>query len=120
MKQFFDDYLNINKMIKSKREYKKQMERVKALPEDYQYVFKRIQEHMWQFVSGSGYDIMEVHSDLIELFEEGAANGKGVLEITGSDVAGFIDELLKNTRTFTQDWRTKLNSEINSKLGKKQ
>ena len=30
MKQFFDDYFNISKMIKSKREYKAQMQRVEA------------------------------------------------------------------------------------------
>lgn len=76
MKQFFDNYFNINKMIKSKREYKQQMKRVKALPEDYRYVYKQIQNHMWQFVSGSGYDMLEVQCDLIDLFEEGAANAK--------------------------------------------
>lgn len=32
MKQFFDDYFNLSKMLQSKREYKKQMERVRALP----------------------------------------------------------------------------------------
>lgn len=116
MNKFFDDYLNINKMIESKREYKQQLKRVKALPEDYQYVLKKIQEHMWQFVSGAGYDMIEVQSGLIELFEEGAAQGKQVLEITGEDVATFVDELLKNTRTYTEDWRIKLNKEIKNKL----
>ena len=60
MNKFFDDYFNISKMIKSKQEYKQQMVRVNALPKDYQYVFKEIQSHMWQFVSGAGYDMMEV------------------------------------------------------------
>ncbi|MGO0078831.1 DUF1048 domain-containing protein [Streptococcus suis] len=58
MKQFFDDYFNISKIIKSKQEYNRQMARVKALPEDYQYVFKEIQSHMWQFVSGAGYEFV--------------------------------------------------------------
>ncbi len=116
MKKFLDDYFNISKIVKSKREYKKQMERVNALPEDYQYVFKKIQEHMWQFASGAGYDMMEVHCDLIELFEEGALNGKAVLQITGEDVAAFVDELLKNTKTYTNDWRIKLNNEVKNKL----
>ncbi len=117
MKQFFDDYFNISKMIKSKREYKAQMQRVEALPEDYRYVFKQIQNQMWHFASGSGYDMMKVQSDLIDLFEEGSADGKNVLDITGEDVAGFVDELLKNTRTYTQDWKNKLNKKINKKLG---
>ena len=116
MKQFFDQYFNFSKMVKNKRKYKKEMQRVKDLPKDYQYVFKQIQNQMWKFGCGSGYDMMEVQCDLIDLFEESAADGKNVLEITGKDVAGFVDELLKNTRTYTQDWRNKLNKKINKKL----
>ncbi len=118
MSEFFDQYLNIKKMIESKREYKRQMERVEALPKDYQYVFKKIQQHMWMFAAGSGYDMMKIHYDLIELFEEGAAEGKPVLEITGRDVASFCDELMRGARTYTEDWREKLNRDILKKLGK--
>ena len=117
MNKFFDDYFNISKMIKSKQEYKQQMVRVNALPKDYQYVFKEIQSHMWQFVSGAGYDMMVVQYGLIDLFEEGVAEGKSVLEVTGEDVAGFVDELLKNTKTYTEDWRNKLNQKIKNKIG---
>lgn len=72
---------------------------------------------MWQFVAAPDYDMMEVHYGLIDLFEEGASNGKSILEVTGEDVAAFVDELLKNTRTYTDDWRTKLNNEIKNKIG---
>lgn len=112
MGEFFDNYLNIPKIVKEKCEYKQQMERVKALPEDYAYVFRKIQKHMWMFASGSGLDMMKLHYDLIDLFEEGAAAGKHVLEITGRDVAAFCDELLRSTQTYTEDWRDKLNHEI--------
>ncbi len=118
MSEFFDNYLNIKKMIASKREYKQQMARVEALPKDYQYVFKKIQGHMWMFAAGSGYDMMKIHYDLIELFEAGAAEGKHVLEITGEDVAAFCDELLRSARTYTEDWREALNRDILKKLGK--
>ena len=118
MSEFFDNYFNIKKMIESKREYKQQMARVKALPKDYQYVFKKIQSHMWMFAAGSGYDMMKIHYDLIELFEAGAAEGKHVLEITGEDVAAFCDELLRSARTYTEDWREALNRDIQKKLGK--
>ena len=118
MLRFFDDYFNIKKMIRSKREYKQQMARVKALPEDYQYVFKKIQGHMWMFAAGAGYDMMKIHSDLIELFEDGAAEGKSVLEITGEDVAAFCEELLRGANTYTENWREALNRDIQRKLGK--
>jgi DNA-binding ferritin-like protein (Dps family) len=118
MSKFFDDYLNIGKILAEKREYKRQMARVEALPEDYRYVFKKIQSHMWMFAEGSGYDMMKIHYDLIELFEEGATAGKRVLEITGEDVAAFCDELLKSAQTYTENWREKLNRNILNKVGK--
>ncbi|PKM72952.1 MAG: cytoplasmic protein [Firmicutes bacterium HGW-Firmicutes-16] len=118
MSEFFDNYFNIKKMIESKREYKQQMARVKALPQDYQYVFKKIQGHMWMFAAGAGYDMMKIHYDLIELFESGAADGKHVLEITGEDVAAFCEELLRSASTYTENWRETLNRDIQKKLGK--
>ncbi|MDL2238118.1 DUF1048 domain-containing protein [Christensenellaceae bacterium OttesenSCG-928-K19] len=118
MSDFFDNYFNVKKIIKSKREYKEHMARVEALPKDYQYVFKKIQSHMWMFAAGNGYDMMKIHYDLIELFESGAAEGKHVLEITGEDVAAFCDELLRNAETYTDNWREKLNGDIRKKFGK--
>ena len=38
MKEFFDNYLNVPKILQSKREYRKKMSRLKALPRDYQIV----------------------------------------------------------------------------------
>ncbi|MDR2530136.1 MAG: DUF1048 domain-containing protein [Oscillospiraceae bacterium] len=118
MSDFFDNYLNVRKILKSKREYKAQMARVEAMPSDYRYVFKEIQKHTWMFAAGDGLDMLKIHYDLIELFESGVAEGKGVLEITGSDVAGFCEDLLRNAKTYTEDWRIKLNRDIAEKLGK--
>ena len=116
MSEFFDNYFNIKKMIENDRQYKQQMARVEALPKDYQYVFKKIQKHMWMFTAGAGYDMVKIHYDLIELFEIGAADGKHVLEITGEDVAAFCDELLRNANTYTENWREALNRDILKKL----
>ncbi|QAT49612.1 DUF1048 domain-containing protein [Caproiciproducens sp. NJN-50] len=118
MPEFFDNYFNIKKIIESKREYKQQMARVEALPKDYQFVFKKIQKYMWNFAGGDGYDMMKIHYDLIELFKAGAAEGKHVLEITGEDVAAFCDELLRNARTYTEDWHEALNHDILKKFGR--
>jgi len=109
----------IQKIIGDKKEYREQMARVAALPADYRFVFDKIQHYMWNFAAGSGYDMLKIHYELIDLFEAGAAEGKPVLEITGADVAAFSDELLRNARTYAEDWRRKLNREIAEKLGKK-
>lgn len=107
------------KIIGDKKEYKNMMARVEAMPKDYRFVFKKIQNYMWSHAGGDGMDMLKVQYDLIDLFETGVADGKRVLEITGEDVAGFCDELLLNTKTWTTDWHEKLNHDIKKKLGKK-
>lgn len=107
----------LKKMIGDKKEYKMMMARVDAMPEDYQFVFEKIQKYMWNFAAGDGYDMLKIHYDLIDLFEAGAAEGKKVLEITGEDVASFCDELLENAKTYTAKWREDLNESIMKELG---
>lgn len=119
MASFFNDYLNIGKIVKGKREYRRQMRRVDQLPDDYRFVFKKIQSHMWRFAAGSGYDMLHLQYDLIDLFEAGAAEGKPVLKLTGSDVAAFCDDLLRSAATYTENWRDDLNRDIQRKLGQR-
>lgn len=107
------------KMIGDKKEYKMMMARVDALPEDYQFVFKKIQNYMWNFATGSGMDMLNIQYELIELFEGGAAEGRQVLDITGDDVASFADELVANAKTYVAKYREDLNQSIQNRLGKK-
>ncbi len=73
---------------------------------------------MWKFAAGDGYDILKIQYDLIDLFEAGAADGKPVLKVTGEDVAAFCDELLRNAKTWTENWPKALNRDIVKKFGK--
>ncbi|MBE5098599.1 DUF1048 domain-containing protein [Priestia aryabhattai] len=106
------------KMIGDKKEYKMMMARVEDLPEDYQFVFKKIQNYMWNFSSGNGMDMLHMQYELIDLFEAGAAEGRQVLEITGDDVASFADELVANAKTYMVKYREDLNQSIKERLGK--
>lgn len=104
---------------KDKAEYRAYLGRIKALPDDYRYVFEKATHYMWSLSGGGdGYDMLGLQSNLLELFEESAADGKGVLEITGEDVAAFCDELLRNAKTWTENHRDSLNRDILRKLGK--
>lgn len=109
----------INKIIGDKREWKRMEARAKALPEEYNFVYHKIQNYMWNFAANhkAGEEMVAIFAELLVLFEEGSANGKRVLEITGKDVASFCDELLRNSKTYTENWRDKLNREINDQLG---
>ena len=109
----------LKKLVGDKKEYRQMMARVKALPEDYQFVFRKMQDYMWSFAAGDGYDMMEIQYELIDLFEDGAAGGKHVLEITGKDVAAFCDELLRNAKTYTAKRHETLNRDIMKKLGER-
>lgn len=108
----------LKKIIGDKREWRRMEARAKALPQDYQVVYREIMNYLFKFSAGSGLDTMDVLRDLLGLFEEGAANRKGVLEITGQDVATFCNELLKNTKTYTANWGVALNRNIAKKLSK--
>jgi DNA-binding ferritin-like protein (Dps family) len=118
LRDFLNDYFNFRHIAREKRKYRQMQQRVKALPGEYRYVFKKIQNYMWMHSGGSGMDMLPIFTDLLDLFESGAAEGKRVLQITGEDVASFCDELLRNARTYTQDWREDLNRDIMRKLRK--
>lgn len=107
------------KLIGDKKEYKMMMARVDALPKDYQFVFKKIQNYMWNFAAGNGMDMLHIKYELIDLFEAGAAEGRHVLDITGEDVASFADELVANAKTYVAKYREDLNQSIMDQLGKK-
>ncbi len=108
----------IKKLIGDKKEYREQMERVALLPEEYRFVFEKIQGYMWSFASGDGMDMLKNQYALIELFEASAADGKHVLDVTGEDVAGFCDEFMCDTKKWTDFYRNKLNEEMVGKLAK--
>lgn len=99
-----------------KREWYALERRAKALPRDYGIVYNGIKQYLWSS-SGLLTSGIEMFRGLLELFEEGAANGKPVLEITGNDVAAFCDELMRGEKTYTENWREKLNRDIAKKLG---
>ena len=90
--------------------------RAEKLPSDFRIVYGEIKNYMWQFTSGDGMDIVAIFNDLLALFETASADGRHALEVTGEDVAGFCDELLRNAKTYTENWREKLDQNVMKKL----
>ncbi len=87
--------MNIKEIIEEKKEWREHMARVKALPKDYQIVYKEIQKYIFKVGTVEAKDSMDLLLGIVDFFEEGAALGKEVLEVTGSDVAAFCDDLMK-------------------------
>ncbi|MBD2872925.1 DUF1048 domain-containing protein [Paenibacillus arenilitoris] len=92
--------MSIRDLIEGKREWRAHVARVKALPKDYQIVYKELQKYLFKVGPVELTDGTGLLSGIVDLFEEGAALGKGVLEVTGRDVAAFCDDLIKDSETY--------------------
>lgn len=106
----------LKKILGDKKEWRSMEARADALPSDYRIVYGEIKKYMWRFTAGDGMDIVAILKYLLGLFETGAADGRRALEVTGQDVAGFCDELLRNAKTYTENWREALNRDVMKKL----
>ena len=88
--------------------------RAKALPREYSSAYKAIQKYMW--TAGGGptdwKDSSRILCGILDLFEEGAAEGKRVTDLTGEDVAAFCDDLMRDELTWKDKYRKKLNDTI--------
>lgn len=108
--------MRIRDIIEGKKEWRAHVARVKALPQDYQIVYKEIQKYLFkvgpvELTEGTG-----LLSGIIDLFEDGAASGKGVLEVTGTDVAAFCDELIKDSKTYAEVYQESVNQKVNKAI----
>jgi DNA-binding ferritin-like protein (Dps family) len=91
--------VSIRDIIDGKKQWRAHVARVKALPPDYQIVYKEIQRYLFK-VGPVDLADGQLLSGIVEFFAEGVAAGKGVLELIGDDVAAFCDDLIKDSRTY--------------------
>ena len=87
--------MKIQDIIEGKKEWRAHVARVKSLPKDYQIVYKEIEKYLFKIGPAELNDGIDLLSGIVDLFEESAILGKDVLEVTGSDVAAFCDDLIK-------------------------
>jgi len=90
--------MSIRDIIEGKRHWRAHVARVKALPPDYRIVYEEMQKYLFKVgpVSLTDGDLL---SDIVDFFESGAASGKGVIELIGTDVAAFCDGLIGDSPT---------------------
>jgi DNA-binding ferritin-like protein (Dps family) len=102
--------VGIQDIIEGKKQWRAHMARVKALPPDYQIVYKEIQKYLFKVGPVSLSD-GRLLSGIVDFFEEGAAAGQGVLELIGTDVAAFCDDLVKDSRTYADIYQESISGE---------
>jgi len=110
--------MRIQDIIEGKKEWRAHLARVKALPQDYQIVYKEIQKYLFKVGPVELTNGTDLLSGIIDLFEEGAALGKGVLEVTDSDVAVFCDDLIKDSKTYADIYQESVDQEVNKAMKK--
>jgi DNA-binding ferritin-like protein (Dps family) len=91
--------VGIQDIIEGKKQWRAHMARVKALPPDYQIVFKEMQKYLFKV---GPVDLPDggLLPGIVDFFEEGVAAGKGVVQLIGTDVAAFADTLIRDSRTY--------------------
>ncbi|WP_127502684.1 DUF1048 domain-containing protein [Actinoplanes solisilvae] len=99
--------MGIKDVLEGKKQWRAHVARVKALPPDYRIVYQEMQKYLFKVgpVELSEGDLL---ADLVDFFEQGAASGQGVLELVGTDVAAFADDLIKDSRTYAELYQESL------------
>ena len=110
--------MRIQDIIEGKKKWRAHTARVKALPQDYQIVYKEIQKYLFKVGPVELNEGTGLLSGIVDLFEEGAVSGKGVLEITGRDVAAFCDDLIKDSKTYADLYQEAVGQEVNQAVKK--
>lgn len=90
--------------LDEKRAYRKMWKRAKVLPQDYRFVYRKIYYYMMNRGANG--------EELLELFEQSAADGKRVLDVVGNDVGQFCDDFMSANGGCSNELREKINNEI--------
>ncbi|CAC95960.1 DUF1048 domain-containing protein [Listeria innocua] len=100
------------KYREEKRDYKQYKKRIDALPEDYKTAMKAIETYLWNFAKGAG--MFEILKNVLEMFENAAADQLELKAVVGDDLAEFADSLLNEypEETWMDKQRSKLRNSI--------
>src|SRR5215510_11228673 len=82
--------------ISQKRRYRQYQERTARLPASYHTAIDALQRYMQFFGPGKADSLLSMLDDLVELFEQSAANGTPIREIVGDDPVEFAETFLRN------------------------
>lgn len=108
--------MKLQSIIEGKKEWNAHKSRIKSLPRDYQIVYSEIQKYLYKVGPTELYESITLLTGIIDLFEEGANLGKDVLEVTGQDIANFCDELIKDSKTYFDQYQESIDLEISKAM----
>ena len=83
--------------LDEKKQYRQYKERIKQLPANYRVAAEAIERYL-MYVGGiaKGDVLVRMYGDLVDLFEESAANGTPIRDIVGDDPVEFVETFVAN------------------------
>jgi len=82
--------------IEQKRRYRQYRARTEQLPANYHTAIDALERYMQFFGPGKADSLLPMLEDLVDLFEQSAANGTPIREIVGEDPVEFAEAFLRN------------------------
>jgi DNA-binding ferritin-like protein (Dps family) len=82
--------------IEQKRRWRQYKARTKRLPPSYRTAIDAVERYTHYFGPATGDGVVSMLEDLIDLFEQSAANGTPVREVVGDDPVEFAEAFLRN------------------------
>jgi DNA-binding ferritin-like protein (Dps family) len=84
------------KVIGDKRRWWAYKARVKQLPPNYRAAVEALERYLMFFGAADGDSAASMFEDLIDLFEQAAADGTAIREIVGEDPVDFVEAFIQN------------------------
>jgi DNA-binding ferritin-like protein (Dps family) len=96
----------ISKMIGEKRQWRQHKARTRELPASYRTAVEAVERYlMYAGPGGDGAGAASMFEDLLDLFEQSAANRTPIREIVGEDPVEFLEAFVRNYPD--GNWRTR-------------
>jgi DNA-binding ferritin-like protein (Dps family) len=83
--------------LEQKKQYRQYKARIKQLPANYRAAAEALERYL-MYAGGiaKGDVLVRMYGDLVELFEESAANGTPIRGIVGDDPVEFVETFIAN------------------------
>ena len=87
----------ISKVIVEKRQWRQHKARTRQLPASYRMAVEALERYlMYAGPGGDGTGAASMFEDLLDLFEQSAANRTPIREVVGEDPVAFIEAFVQN------------------------
>ena len=87
----------VSKVVGEKRQWREHKARTRQLPESYRTALEALERYLMHAgPGGDGADAASMFDDLLDLFEQSAANRTPIREIVGEDPVEFLEAFVQN------------------------